>query len=553
MILQVKSIFLILFCVLSQKEIFTSKNSFLTFDAYIKYTMKKLSVPYENPIIYADYSDPDAIRLGEDYYLTASSFCNAPGLPILHSKDLVHWEIISYALPRIPGNRYDRPVHGCGVWAPAIRFHEGLFYIYFPMPDEGIFVITAKEPEGPWSEPVNIYPGAGHIDPCPFWDEDGKAYLIYGVAKSRIGYKSILYIREMSPDGLKLIGPETKVFDGNENGQETIEGPKLYKRNGYYYVFAPAGGVKPGWQLVLRSREIYGPYDYRVCLSQGATKVNGPHQGAWVDNGLGDDYFLHFQDVYSAGRLVHLQPMRWENDWPLMGTATACESAGTCGEPVVKGTVYSAASEPYFLPTSQDFRGSASLGLQWQWNANPRPDFCESSESGLILKALSFGAASPEKVPYADLPNLLLQKWPAPQFSSVSLLDLSQLKQGEEAGIISLGTDYGVLSAVRAEEGFLIKSVKGHQIFGNINAEKTEELSEIVGEIKEAEIRELYFRLDVKRTGTQSLGPDGDGFPREEVTFSYSPDGDSYREAFRMEAKPGRWVGAKFGVFARGF
>ncbi len=288
---------------------------------------------YTNPVLCADYSDPDAIRIGADYYMTASSFSNTPGLPILHSRDLVNWELVNYALNKLPDSRYDKAVHGCGVWAPAIRYHYGKFFICFPMPDEGLYMITAEDPYGKWSDPVRIYEGAGRIDPCPFWDDDGRAYLVSGVAKSRIGYKSVLHIQEMQPDGMGLIGEPVVVFDGNENDQTTIEGPKLYKRNGWYYIFAPAGGVKTGWQTVLRSRNIYGPYEYRVVMRQGESDINGPHQGAWVDTVTGEDWFLHFQDVYAAGRIVHLQPMEWQDDWPVIGIA---KNGNSYGEPVRK-------------------------------------------------------------------------------------------------------------------------------------------------------------------------------------------------------------------------
>ena len=235
---------------------------------------------YSNPILFSDYSDPDVIRAGDDFFMTASSFSNVPGLPILHSRDLVHWKVINYALPRIPEFRYENPVHGCGVWAPAIRQHGGKFYIYFPMPDEGIYVTTADDPAGEWSDPVNIRPGAGWIDPCPLWDDDGRAYLVNALAGSRAHRKSVLNISEMAPDGMSLISGPELVFDGEATGNPTVEGPKLYKRGGWYYIFAPAGSVKQGWQLVLRSRNIYGPYEYRTVLHQGNTKVNGPHQGA---------------------------------------------------------------------------------------------------------------------------------------------------------------------------------------------------------------------------------------------------------------------------------
>ena len=187
--------------------------------------------------------------------------------------------------------------------------------------------------ETEWSEPVNIRPGAGWIDPCPFWDDDGNAYLVAGVAKSRIGYKSVLHIVRMRPDGMGIFGDEVKIFDGNENDQITIEGPKMYKRNGYYYIFAPAGGVKTGWQTILRSKNPFGPYEYKVVLRQGDSLVNGPHQGAWVDTITGEDWFLHFQDVYAGGRIVHLQPMHWENDWPVIGVN---KPGNDYGEPVME-------------------------------------------------------------------------------------------------------------------------------------------------------------------------------------------------------------------------
>ena len=183
---------------------------------------------YTNPILYTDYSDPDACRVGDDYFMVASSFCNAPGLPVLHSRDLVNWRVISYALETIPGSQFDVPLHGKGVWAPAIRYHEGEFIIFFPMPDEGIYVVKTKDPWGRWDEPTCLYKGKGWIDPCPFWDEDGRAYMVSAFAKSRIGFKSILNLCEITPDCLHMIDEGKHIFDGNVENQETIEGPKMY-------------------------------------------------------------------------------------------------------------------------------------------------------------------------------------------------------------------------------------------------------------------------------------------------------------------------------------
>ncbi|MBP6760077.1 MAG: glycoside hydrolase 43 family protein, partial [Flavobacterium sp.] len=287
---------------------------------------------YKNPIINADYSDPDAIRVGDDYYMTSSSFNCIPGLPILHSKDMVNWELVNYALKKQPPfDVYDKPGHGNGVWAPSIRFHNEEFYIYYPDPDYGIYMIKTKDPKGDWSEPIMVKEGKGLIDPCPLWDDDGKAYLAYAYAGSRAGFKSLLAICSLNPEGTLANNNDDVIIIDGHDGEATIEGPKLYKRNGYYYVFAPAGGVPTGWQTVLRSKSIWGPYEKRKVLDQGKSKVNGPHQGAWVQTQTGEDWFFHFQDKFAYGRVVHLQPMKWINDWPVIGTDK--DGDGT-GEPV---------------------------------------------------------------------------------------------------------------------------------------------------------------------------------------------------------------------------
>lgn len=498
---------------------------------------------YQNPILYTDYSDPDAIRVGEDYFMIASSFCNAPGLPVLHSKDLVNWNLVNYVLPEIPTERYDRPVHGCGVWAPSIRYHEGTFYVCFPMPDEGIYMSTTKDPFGKWSTPVNIRPGAGWIDPCPFWDDDGKAYLVAGVAKSRIGYKSVLHMVEMQPDGMGLIGEEVKIFDGNENDQVTIEGPKMYKRNGWYYVFAPAGGVKTGWQTVLRAKHPFGPYEYKVVMHQGSSPVNGPHQGAWVDTVTGEDWFLHFQDVYGAGRIVHLQPMRWENDWPVIGAAKEGED---CGEPVLtyrKPNVGNVQVTPCTPPASDDF-SNGKLGLQWQWNANPKEGWYKTVDGKLQLSAVKTDAT----LCYGNVPNLLLQKWPAPEFTCVTKLQLDGLREGDAAGVISMGMEYGVLEFAKKEQGIVLQFIRGTQHYGKILEESTTEENTMLATLPK-ETKNCEVRYEVKVTGTRDLSETEKGFPEETVTISYRVDDGDHKKAGEMISVPGRWVGVKNGVF----
>ena len=513
---------------------------------------------YRNPILYADYSDPDAIRVGDDYFMIASSFCNAPALPLLHSKDLVNWKVVNYVLDKVPEFRYRNPMHGCGVWAPAIRYHEGTYYVCFPMPDEGIYMTTTKDPFGKWSEPVNIRPGAGWIDPCPFWDEDGKAYLVAGVAKSRIGYKSVLHMVEMQPDGMGLIGEEVRIFDGDTNGNVTAEGPKMYKKNGWYYIFAPAGGVKTGWQLVLRSKNVFGPYEHKIVMRQGDTLVNGPHQGAWVDTVTGEDWFLHFQDVYAAGRIVHLQPMHWENEWPIIGLN---KEENDYGEPVMeykKPNIGKTEEElknnplyPVCEPdTTDEFEGS-SLGLQWQWNANPENGWYELGNSKIKLNAVS----SVPLRPVCDYRNLLLQKWPAPEFSCITKMSFAGLQDGDTAGIVSLGMEYSAMAVSKKNGSYAIEKITGVQNFDcDVSYADQNKVSIPLAEsdFKDKE-KIVFFKYEVKCVGyldNMEMDIPVKHVPQETITMSYSLDGEEYKEAFTIHAKAGRWVGVKNGVFS---
>ncbi len=494
---------------------------------------------YQNPILYTDYSDPDAIRVGEDYYMVASSFNNAPAIPVLHSKDLVNWKIINYVLDAIPEQRYEKPIHGCGVWAPSIRYYEGTYYVCFPMPDEGIYMSTAKDPSGIWSKPINIRPGSGWIDPCPFWDNDGKAYLVAGVAKSRIGYKSVLHMVRMKPDGTGVFGEEVKIFDGNFNDQETIEGPKMYKRNGYYYIFAPAGGVKTGWQTVLRSRHIWGPYEYKVVMRQGETLVNGPHQGAWVDTVTGEDWFLHFQDVYAAGRITHLQPMTWREDWPIIGN----EKLGAdYGEPV---SVYQKPNvgKTYEItaPATSDEFDQETLGLQWQWNANYKKEWYKINREHKTLELRAVPCNGVEAV--SELPNLLLQKWPAPEFICDMKMNVRNLQKGDYAGMVSMGVTFGGLLVQKNSKGQLLTSVYGHQEFNGQEVTAIQDAEQMTVWDQD----EIYFRYEVKQTD-EKMDAETEHAPQEEITMYYSQDGIHYQKALAIHAQAGRWVGVKLGM-----
>jgi len=483
---------------------------------------------YRNPILHADYSDPDVVRVGDDFYLVGSSFNAVPGLPILHSRDLVNWTIIGHALPRQPPlDVFSKPQHGNGVWAPAIRYHNSEFYIFYPDPDYGIYLIKAKDPAGPWSEPLLIKAAKGWIDPCPFWDDDGKAYLISAFARSRAGIKSILVLSRMSEDGTKLLDDSAMVFDGHEQ-DPTVEGPKLYKRNGYYYIFAPAGGVESGWQLALRSKNIYGPYERRVVLAQGKTNINGPHQGAWVETQTGESWFIHFQDKGAYGRVVHLQPMKWVNDWPIIGVSP--NSDGT-GEPVLNNRKPNVArSYPIATPADSDEFNEQRLGFQWQWQANPQLSWAFPSAAYGFLRLLTVPLPSDARN-FWDVPNLVLQKFPAQAFTATTKVTFTARNDGERTGLIIMGLDYAYLSAQKKSDGLYISQTICQ------DADKGSTEKETAAVKLEGSTFWLRVRVEEKAVCSFSFSTDGKTFV---------PLGQSFK------TRQGRWIGAKVGIFAVG-
>jgi beta-xylosidase len=458
--------------------------------------------------------------------MTASSFNAAPGLPILHSKDLVNWTVINYVFAKQPPlDVFDKPQHGGGVWAPAIRYREGEFYIYYPDPDRGIYLTKAKDPRGVWSEPLLIKEAKGWIDPCPLWDADGSAYLVSAFAGSRAGVKSILIVSKMSADGTKLLDDGVMVFDGHEK-HPTVEGPKFYKRNGYYYIFAPAGGVATGWQLVLRSKNIYGPYTEKIVLAQGKTPVNGPHQGAWVTTQTGEDWFLHFQDKAAYGRIVHLQPMKWVDDFPVIGIDA--DGDGT-GEPVLTyrkpnvGRTY-----PVATPPESDEFNAPKLGFQWQWHANSDPTWAFLYPQKGVLKMFSVQQPANFKNLW-DLPNLLLQKFPADKFTATTKVTLEARFEGEKFGLVVMGLDYAHLSATNKAGKLFVSQATA------MSADKGTAEKETAPPV-ELKNKTFYLRVAVESDAM--------------CQFSLSEDGKTFTPVgAAFKAREGKWIGARVGLF----
>ncbi len=481
---------------------------------------------YKNPVICADYSDPDVVRVGDDFYLVSSSFNCVPALPILHSKDLVNWTIIGHVFDKFPYGNFDVPQHGNGVWAPSIRYHEGEFYVYYGDPDYGIFMAKTKNPAGKWEPLVRVQESKGWIDPCPFWDDDGNAYLAHAWANSRAGINSILTINRMSADGTKLLDEGKLVVDGRDGKYRTLEGPKMYKRNGWYYLLAPAGGVPKGYQLAFRSRNVFGPYEGRIVMAQKKTEINGPHQGGWVELKSGENWFVHFQDRGAYGRVVHLQPVKWVDDWPVMGID---KDGNGKGEPVLtykKPDV--GRSYPVMVPQTSDEFDSRRPGLQWQWEGNYRGGWMSLTQRAGWLRL--FAMAIPDKgTNLWSAPNLFLQKLPAPEFTVTTKIEFGKLALGEKAGLIMMGASYWYLAVERTDGGARVVKVACR--------DAAKDGKEIQKWSERCAGDSLLLRIKMNAGAV--------------CQFSYSADGKEFipvGESFTASA--GRWMGAKVGLFS---
>ncbi|MDP4502060.1 family 43 glycosylhydrolase, partial [Nonomuraea turcica] len=368
-------------------------------------------------------------------------------------------------------------------------------------PDVGICQVSAEDPRGPWSEPHVVKPGLGLIDPCPLWDDDGQAYVVHGWARSRAGINNRLTLHRMSPDARIVLDDGTLIIDADLlPGYRTLEGPKLYKRDGVYWIFAPAGGVENGWQSVFRAESVFGPYEDRIVLRQGGTDVNGPHQGGWVDTPSGEHWFMHFQDRGPYGRVVHLQPMTWNGGWPVMGAD---------GEPVPGGPVPVPGGVPGTPATSDDFSGPG-LGLQWSWQANSDPSWWELRDGRLIL------ACVPGPDDLRQRPSVLGQRLPGDPCTVTTTLTLD----GEgRAGLAVIGDTAASVVLESTPDGAVL----------------------VCGDAEPVPVKTGEPVTIGARVGEGAL-----------VTFLADTGEGPRKVGEPFQATQGRWVGAVIGLFAAG-
>jgi beta-xylosidase len=384
-------------------------------------------------------------------------------------------------------------------------------------------MVRTRDPKADWSAPVLVKKAVGNIDPSPLWDDDGRVYLVHAFANSRAGVSHVLHLQELTADGSQVTKNRNIIINGLPENH-TLEGPKFYKRNGYYYIFAPAGGVSAGWQMVYRAKNPFGPYEGKRVLEQGTTDINGPHQGGWVDMENGENWFVHFQERQPYGRVVHLQPVRWINDWPVIGND---EDGGGTGIPVMRFRKPAVAvpSDVVNPQTSDEFN-TGSYNLAWQWQANYYPHWFSLTEREGYLRLYAQFHNTPTSLWL--VPNILAQKLPAPEFTISTKLDANNLKPGERAGLVMMGMDYASMYISRSAGGFILKLAvcrNAHQGYSEIITNETK-LSE----------GQIFLKGNFNRQG--------------ECHFTFSRDNQNFiKIGEQFKAREGKWIGAKIGIF----
>ena len=399
---------------------------------------------FTNPIMWGDWPDPDVIRVGDDFYMVSTSMHYVPGSPILKSKDLVNWEMVGYALERYDEDpRYDMQggtLYLNGSWANSIRCHNGKFYVAFCTPygwgtEKGHFSICeANRPEGPWKR--TIFPEYLY-DPGLFFDDDGKVYVVHGQHR--------LYITELTSDVHAVKGEPVEIWNQGFKDSQTygdafgLEGSHMYKINGMYYITCPAGGTE-GWQVCLRSKNIFGPYEHKVIVEDNSSyPPNGLHQGGMVQLKNGDWWFIIMQDRGPIGRVPHLLPVTWVDGWPMLGVNG--KDAITYQKPNVGEQV------KITIPATSDDFNKKQLGLQWQWNHNPDNSKWSLSERKGYMR---LKASLAKDLTVAR--NTLTQRVQGPNSTGTVEVDVSGLKDGNIAGLGVFQFPYAYV-AVRQENG----------------------------------------------------------------------------------------------------
>ena len=492
----------------------------------------------ENPMLWADVPDPDVIRVGDTFYMVSTTMHLMPGAPIMRSKDLKNWETVGYLFDRLTDSpKYDLQegtAYGRGQWATSLKYHKGRFYALLAPNEEGpmgqTYIFSAERAEGPWT----LVSRVRHFHDCSlFFDDDDRVYVVYGTGE----------MMELKQDLSDVIeGTHRHIFQREEDEKGLLEGSRMVKHNGRYYLLMISHVWTPGMhrrEVCYRADDIHGPYEKQVILQSEFGGFPYEAQGTIVDTQDGDWYGIIFQDRGGVGRVLTLMPCRWINGWPMLG-----DENGQVPEkmrPVVSG-------QPRTAIVKGDDFSSSQLGLHWQWNHNPTAAAWSLTERPGWLRLKTSRVVSN----LYEAPNTLTQRMEGPQCSGAVVMDLSKMKDGDCAGLAAFNGDSGVLTVKKTGKRLVLEMseqsvslTEREKAVSSVDEKVVESIP--LSPLLASRSPKVWLRVD------GDFRPDGKGGGRDLATFYYSLDGKQWMKIgsdYRMVFDYRRFfMGTKFGIF----
>ena len=503
-------------------------------DDYETLHMEKI----QNPMLWADVPDPDVIRVGDTYYLVSTTMHLMPGAPIMTSKDLKNWETVGYIFDRLTDSpKYDLlngTVYGRGQWATSLKYHNGKFYALLAPNERGAmgdtYIFSAEKAEGPWT----IVSRMRHFHDCSlFFDDDGRVYVIYGTGE----------MMELKPDLSDVIeGTHQQLFQREEDEKGILEGSRMIKHNGKYYLLMISHVYAPGKhrrEVCYRADNIRGPYEKQVILESEFGGFSYEAQGTIVDTPDGDWMGIIFQDRGGVGRVLTVMPCRWVNGWPMLGDENG--KVPETVRPLVNG-------QPATTIVKSDDFSSDKLGLHWQWNHNPIDEAWSLKERPGFLRLKTNRVVSNLYL----APNTLTQRMEGPTCSGTIAIDISKMKDGDCAGLAAFNSDTGALVIKKKGKNLVLEMVEMSVTLTDLDKEVTNVEEKVIESIPlNAQLStlnaQLFLRIDADFRPVNGHG-------RDAANFYYSIDGSQWTQIgtkdYRLNFDWRRFfMGSKFGIF----
>ena len=488
----------------------------------------------QNPMLWADVPDPDVIRVDDTFYMVSTTMHLMPGAPIMASKDLKNWETIGYIFDKLTDSpKYDLQqgtAYGRGQWATSLKYHHGKFYALLAPNERGTmgdtYIFSAEKAEGPWT----IVSRMRHFHDCSlFFDDDNRVYVIYGTGE----------LMELKPDLSDVIeGTHQQIFQREEDEKGLLEGSRMIKHNGKYYLLMISHTYAPGRhrrEVCYRADDIHGPYEKQVILESEFGGFSYEAQGTIVDTQDGDWYGIIFQDRGGVGRVLTLMPCRWIDGWPMLG-----DENGKVPDAIRPLR----SSQPTTAIVKSDDFTTDRLGLHWQWNHNPidaawslteRPGFLRLKTSR-IVKNLYLA------------PNTLTQRMEGPTCSGSIAIDISKMKDGDCAGLAAFNSDTGALMVKKKGKKLILEMQELSVALTERDKEVTSVTEKIIESVSlSSPLSTLYLRIDADFRPVNGHGKDI-------ANFYYSLDGEQWTKIgttdYQLRFDWQRFfMGTKFGIF----